>query len=208
MNDLIVPQTPGDLALFNDVMASSTTFPPRLQLFGAKSDACAEGKINIGRYGLVEDQEITDVGDALDCVILAFRGKAFNKSGEDVIVDYDPNSKIYNEIVTMAQKEGFGSGCMYGLELLLYLPDQDVFATFHFSSKSARRESKKVAPLIGKGMTLKCKLIEFKGYKWHNPVVLPCSNPMEVPDTYVKQVEQFKNPPVLEVATEDEGRTR
>lgn len=196
----------GDLADFDAVTANKTMYLPRLQLFGSKSDACAEQKIGIGHWGLVNDDQITDLGVSTDVVLLGFRPKALDTSGDTVINNHDAQSEVYEAI---REKSGErDSGCMYGPEFLVYVPSEEVFATYFASSPTARREAKKFRPFMGCAMTLKCHLIENNRYKWHGPLALACSASLDLPDLKIvkDQIEKFKNPPVsdVEVADDDE----
>lgn len=209
MNQLI-PLDPNDkeLANFDDVASNATVYLQRLQLFGSKSDACAEKKIDIGHWGLVNDDMITDLGVTVDVVILAFRPKALDVGGDTVVNNHDADSEIYLSIRERSKVKD--SGCMYGPEFLIFIPSEKVFATYFASSATARRESKKIRPLIGCGATLKCKLIDNGRYKWHGPVVLPCSAPLDVPDLEIIKVEKekFFNPSVSDIEVADEPKNK
>lgn len=197
---------------FSDVTASlAAGYLARLQLFGSKSDACAEGKIGIGRYGIVRDKEIVDLGKELDAVIVSWRPKALQLEG--FVVSHDPTSDLYKKIKELSKVKD--SRCMHGPEFLLWIPDQDQFVTFHMSSPTARREAEKMEPLVGKAATFRCKLIDppSSSFKWHGAVVTGCSTPLEVPpvEEIQEQVKRFQNPPKQEVelAKEDgSGRER
>lgn len=214
MNELVpVDITGGELVDFDEVTSSGDAYLQRLQLFGSKSDACAEGKIRMGRWGLVNDDTITDLGEEIDLVILAFRPKALSISDGTIITNHDVKSDTYAAIKEKSFEKD--SGCMYGPEFLVYVPNADVFATYFASSKTARREAKSaIKPLIGSAATFKCKLIDppASKYKWHGPVALPCSTPMELPDMEIiqREVEKFKNPPKseVEVADDEDDRER
>lgn len=212
----LVPQdmaSGGALAREEDFadMTTSADYLPRLQLFGAKSDACAEGKIGIGHYGLVKDDDITDLGEEINLVIVSWRPKAIQLGGDMPITVFDAHSELFKEI--KVQSDVTDSGCMFGPEFLVWIPDAGAFALYHMNSKTARRESKKMRPLIGSAATLKCKLIETARFKWHGPVVLPCSIPLDMPDENKLRAEygKFHNPPekAPELAEEDDTeRTR
>ena len=195
---------------FDDVVAGPQSYLPRLQLFGSKSDACATGDIAIGHYGLVLDSGIVDLGEELDAVIVSWRPKALQIDGDTIITEYNPETDLYQKIKELSFVSD--SGCMFGPEYLLWINGQNQFATYFMSSKTARREAKKVHPLVGQAATFKCKLIEYKKYKWHGPVVISCSAPLEVPSLEVIQatVESFQNPPKsdVELAPETEDRVR
>jgi len=212
MNDLIPKDvTGGELVDFDAVTASGTAYLMRLQLFGSKSDACAEGKINMGHWGLVDDDTIIDLGKEVDLIILAYRAKALQIDKDGIITDHDARSETFAAI----REQSFvkDSGCMFGPEFLVYIPSNETFATYFASSKTARREAKStMAALIGSAATFKCKLIDppSSKYKWHGPVVLPCSTPIELPDMEIitEAIEKFKNPPAneVEIADDDDNK--
>lgn len=208
MNELVPKElTGGPLADLDALTTNASAYLQRLQLFGSKSDACAEEKISIGHWGLVNDDQINDLGVSVDVVILAYRAKALDTSGDTVINNHDADSEIFHAIRDKSAVKD--SGCMYGPEFLVYVPSTGVFATYFASSKTARREAKKFKSLIGGGATLKAKLIENGKYKWHGPVVLPCSAPLEIPDLEIikVQIEKFKNPPSDDVELADKDST-
>lgn len=213
MKELVACNVPEDaLVNFDAVTANAATYLQRLQLFGSKSDACAEGKIGIGHWGLVNDDQITDLGVATDVIFLGFRAKALDTSGDTVINNHDAQSEVFAAIREKSEERD--SGCMYGPEFLVYVPSEALFATYFASSKTARREAKKIRPLFGCAATLKCRLIEKGKYKWHGPVVLTCSAALDLPDPKIAkaQIDKFNNPPESDVEvvdeTSDTGRER
>jgi len=208
-NELISKElTGGELTKcdFDDMVSGAETYLPRLQLFSSKSDACTEGKIGIGHYGLVKDNDIIDLGTELDAVIVSCRPKALQIDGDNIITVYDQESDTYQKIKELSFATD--SGCMYGPEFLLWISSQNQFVTYFMSSKTARREARKMWPLIGQAATFKCKLIETARFKWHGPVVVPCSTPLDVPsvDSIQSVVGNFQNPPKseLEIAPDSE----
>lgn len=210
MGNEIIPvgEIGGDLATFDSLTSNVNRFLQRLQLFGSKSDACTEQRIGIGHWGLVNDDVITDLGEETEVAVLAFRAKALDTNADVIVNEHDPHSETFAAIRERSYVKD--SGCMYGPEFLMYVPSQDVFATYFASSKTARREAKKFQPLMGKAATLKVKLIDppASKYKWHGPVVLPCSSPLSVPDIKIMQaeIEKFMNPPKQDVeVASDEG---
>ena len=197
-----------------DSIVSSGDYLPYLQLFGSKSDACAQGKIGIGHYGLVKDKQITDISPEVDLVIVSWRPKAV-QSGDEFLVDFHPEivdgeitNTLFKKIVDLSNVRD--SGCMYGPEFLLWIPSANTFATYHMNSKTGRREARNMQPLIGKAATLKCHLIEQGKYKWHGPLVIPCSSPLDMPpeDEIREQYAKFQNPPRNEMEVADDNDTR
>lgn len=208
----LVPQdlTGGPLSTDFDSVVAGADYLPRLQLFGSKSDACALGRIGIGRYGLVKDDVINDLGPEISIAIITWRSKAVRTRGDTPVIIYDQKSPLFEEI--KAESVIQDSGCMYGPEFLVWVPDAGTFATYHMNSKTARREAKKMKPLIGGPATLKVRLIENQRFKWHGPVVLPCSTPLQMclEEEIREQYTKFQNPVEvgIEVADEEENRAR
>lgn len=194
-----------------DSLVSGGDYLPALRLFGSKTDACAEGKIGIGHYGLLKDDKITDLGIEVDVVLISWRPKAVS-TGEDFLIDYHPEiidgvitNPIFKKIVDLAGTRD--SGCMYGPEYLVWVPSADTFALLHMNSKTNRREARNMEPLHGKAATLKSKLIKQGKYTWHGIVTIPCSAPIDVPpeDTIRDEWTKFQNPPRNEVEVAEEG---
>jgi len=208
MNELIPKDiTGGELVDFDEVTSSGDAYLTRLQLFGSKSDACAEGKISIGHWGLVNDDVIIDLGEEVDLVILAYRAKALQIDNDGIITNHDVRSETFNAI----REQSFvqDSGCMFGPEFLVYIPSNETFATYFASSKTSRREAKgTIKLLIGSAATFKCKLIDppASKYKWHGPIVTPCSTPMDLPDLKIisEMINKFKHPVADEVEIADD----
>jgi len=211
MSNELIPQNSTTAAIvpydFDAVASGDDSFLSRLQLYGSKSDAVAESKIAMGHYGIVTDGDITDVGEDVDAIVVDWRAKALQIDGENIIDEHNPKSETYKQIKALSEVKD--SGCMHGPEFLLWIPSQNRFVTYFMSSKTARRESRKVLPFLRKAVTLKCKLIVTAKYKWHGPVVIACSTPLDTPDPELleKIIESFKNPPKsdVEVVPEDES---
>lgn len=193
---------------FNAV-AVSADFLPRFQLFGSNSEACKEGKIGIGHYGLVVGDDIVDLGKEIDVYVVTWRPKALEMADDAILAVHDPKSPDFERIKKLAGVKD--SGCMYGPEFLLYVPSQEKFATFFAGSKTSRRESKNIRTVLGCAATFKSHLIKTAKYSWHGPVVTPCSSPLDQPDEaeLAEQVEKFSNPPAPKIETADtESRAR
>jgi len=217
MNDL-VPQDLQQSAIVPvdfDSMVKSADYLGRFQLFSSKSDACAEGRIGIGHYGLVKDDVITDLGVSIDVGVLSWRPKALSIEGDNVINSYNPEiqdgvitNPLFKDIVERSATPN--SGCMYGPEFLLWLPSIGDFALFHANSKTARREAKKLQPLIGNAATFRAHLIEKGKYKWHGPVITQCSTPIAPPpeNRLRAEWEKFHNPPTDTVEIADGSSDR
>ena len=179
-----------------DDMITSSTFLPRIQLFGANSEAVKEEKIGQGRFGLVRSKDdIEDLSKVIACLPLAWRLKAMQIADGEVVSIYDHNKDEFKRIQSESEEQD--SGCMYGVEFLLWLPETSEYATYFLSSKSSRREAKPLRGLIGKGASIECNLVKTKKYSWHAPKVVSNSTPIgNLPETDQMKVElqRFNNP--------------
>lgn len=203
---------------FDKVVASSS-FLPRVQLFGSNSGAVKEDKIGQGRYGLVRDKNsIEDLSQSFNCLPLDWRWKAMQVADGAVVSVYDFNSDAFTKLKDTADNEK-DSGCMWGVEFLIWMPDQKEFATFYLSSATARREAK---PMRARTQpeclptTLTRELIKKPKYSWFGPKVNACSTPLSSypsQEEVNEQVEKFRKSSIASKAkatgTEgDEGRER
>lgn len=190
-------------------------FIPRIQLYGSNSNAVKKELIQQGRYGYPKSgEEIIDLGKEVSCIPLAWAFKAmlFNSNDDPPIVENDPRTEMFAKIKAQADEGGL-TGCAYGIEFLLYLPqasgEVQNFVTLFLNSPSSRREAPNFKALIGRAATLKVRLAQNKKGTWHVPQITTCSSPLEsVPsqDEVDAKIEQFKNPPKSqnEVASDSE----
>ena len=195
---------------FDIIQADSISYLPRLQVGGGNSAAVQEGKLPIAHYGFFMGDAVTDLGEVVDALVLAWQPKAMDTGGEVVVTVIDRNSETFHIIQEKSATPD--SGCMWGTEWLLYLPEQEAFVTFFLASKSARRVAPDLKALLGGAATLKIKLVSNKKYKWHVPVILPCSGVYEAPPMGAIKVaaEKFSKIPDgdIEIVAEEENRPR
>jgi len=175
---------------------------PRLQLMTSNSEKCKDGSFPVNNYALVDGSNFTDLGQSVDVLVITWRPKAI-EMGEEIITVYDPKNPLFEKIQLKSDEKD--SGCMFGIEFLVWVAAQKQFATFFMGSKSSRREAPNVKALLRKAATLKSHLIEGKKYKWQSPCVTPCSTPFDTPeiDALKEEVNKFNNPPETDVQTVD-----
>lgn len=207
----------GDDKVFSTL--SSGTFLPLVQLMGSNSELAKEGKIGMGRWALVRSKEdFVDLGAEANLLILGWRPKAMDTSNKgSVRAFYNPQSEEFKSVIQKSDVQN--SGCFFGPEYLVYLPNEKVFASLLMASKTARREAPNAKALIAvksndgqivvekKFATLKCRLIKSDRYSWHGPIVTQCSTQYDLPPTeeVIEQLNKFNNPPEddVEVAPDD-----
>ena len=194
---------------FDDLVTTSS-YQTRVQLYGSNSKDVKKELIGQGRFGIPRSKDkIEDLGKEFNCIPLDFRYKALDTSGDDAIQTFDSDSKEFQEI----KEKSFvkDSGCMFGVEFLLWLPDQEEFVTYYLSSKSSRPEAKPLRNLKGKAANIKIELADNKRYTWHVPVVSASDVAIsKLPSTedVQKEMERFRNTKSDELAdkTSDDGR--
>ena len=95
-----------------------TTFLKRVQLF-TKGKLVDKGKIRGGHYGVLEgDDQVTDLGEAIDILILAARDKALDTTQDPPLAVFDENDDVFADIVE--RSKGSDSGCMWGPSFLIF----------------------------------------------------------------------------------------
>lgn len=196
-----LPNLMGDqsTAIFDQMVKSA--FMGRVQLCGGSSALAIEGKIAIGKFAFVRRKDdFIDFGDTFNCVPLSWRFAALRFGAETTEAYYDPNSDEFKQI--QIDSEESDSKCAYGPQFLIWVPQIKEFATYLFGSKSARPEARKLNPMLNKGATFRGKLVASGGNKWHVPIVLPCSTPLELPleAIAISTAEKFNKPPKAEFA--------
>ena len=191
----------------DDVFALATKtgeWLPRLQLMTSNSEKCKDGSFPVNHYAVIDGSNYTDLGDSVDCIPITWRPKAI-EMGDEIITVYDPKNSEFERIQIKSDEQD--SGCMFGIEFLVWIAQSKQFATFFMGSKSSRREAPNVKALLKKAATLKSHLIEGKKYKWQSPCVTACSTPFDTPtiEQLKEEVEKFNNPPATDVQTADEA---
>jgi len=208
-----------------DELAKGGDFLARLQLC-SKDKYVIGGMIGPGHWGIPESAEsIVDLGKSIDVVPFARRPKAVDLNDKDAIITvYDMESDEFKRIAAKSMQQN--SKCMYGPSFLVYERSSCRYLEWFCGSKSTRSEAKKVYPYLAltaediekRGIngvephgalpfTLNNKLVEKRDFKWHAPVVVPCSTPFDaIPmKKIVFEMERFLNPPVQEVEKVNES---
>ena len=189
-----------------DKSASSGNFTPRLQLLTSNSGPCKDGEFPANHYALVKDSKNQDLGKEVDVVVLSWRPKAMDMSGDSIITSHDPESDTYQQIQTKSETKD--SGCMWGPEFLVWIPSAKSYATLFFGGKSSRRVAPEVKGLMHKGATLGSKKIETPQYSWFTNTCQACSSPGDLPamDEIKEEINKFENPPESDVELAEDDK--
>jgi hypothetical protein len=182
-----------------------------VKLCGSSTDEVKKGKIGMGHYAYIVNQEPLDLSSEALVIVLAARATAMDFRGDDPTTSHDPSSSKYAEIRGVA--DGMGrTNCVYGPEFLIFLVNEQEYAQFHLSNKVGRRAAPKLIKLVSQEdkivptpVTMGVEFIEDhkpKGgrdsYSFHVPTFSPFKG--ELPemeldnDKYSKVLEDFLNP--------------
>lgn len=172
-------------------------FLPRVQLIGGDNELAKQGKITPGHYALIRSKDQFEVlGPQIEIFPFSMRFKAIRFLPEKVLAYHNPKMKEFTQI--RQDSELPNSGCMYGLEFLVWVSATRCFATFYLNSKTSRRQAPAMKGLLQekRAVTLRAEFIKKGKYSWHGPVVSQCSTPFELPpvDEIINQAERFANP--------------
>lgn len=186
----------GSTAAPSTVLAELTKagdYLDRIQLYQGGSNAAKENKVRAGHYGIPKGEDVDELGERIDLLVFAVKPKALDTSGETPVAAHDPESAEFKRIKETAETVK-DSGCMFGLEFLVFERSTGKFYTYFASGASARREASKMIPdkeILQ--ITMSARFIK-KQYSWHAPVVSKCSTPFtNAPtlDQIKAQVEKF-----------------
>lgn len=178
---------------------SGSTFLPRLQLMTGNSDKCKKNEFPINKFALISGQKYLDVGAEVNVLVLVWRPKAIDTKSDEMIVAHDVTEPEFERIKDASKEKD--SGCMYGQEFLIYIPEIEQFATFFMGTPTSRREAPNMLALLMKAATLKPEQIKTKRYTYFSPGVTVCSATFALPDKAecIAQIKNFNNPKAVQV---------
>lgn len=192
-------------------VATASEFLPRLQLFTGNNKEVKRKLIGSERYGLVVARDrIQDLGDTVEIIPYAWRPKAMEVGGDEVISVYNPRDPEFIRIKSLSSEQN--SGCMAGIEFLVWIPSIKRFASLYMASKSNKVEAPMLREKLdqGKAVMLDSVLASNKKYEWYTIRVNGCSSALEMPEDEIVLVEvnKFNNPPENETEKVEETDTR
>lgn len=204
---------------------------PRLQVFGSNTTLVKEGKATMGVFALVYTQEkFLELGKEVPFLSLTFRTKALRipTDGSAPISYYNRMSDQFKKVVSDSSAPN--SGCMFGPEFMIWLPNPGCFASYFFGNPTLRRVAPALLSLmkIGDGpdgkaiykpkpALTKIHFIKGQKFSWHGALIQPYSTPLPPPSeefelTLREEVQKFLNPPESQVEkveqAQDAGRVR
>jgi hypothetical protein len=213
--DLLIPQALVVKPKFGDDAThermSGSGFLPRVHLMTSTNRLVQTGKTKMGNYCLVKGKDALtkDFGPAFNCLVITWRPKAMDFSGQKAKAFYNPTKQGFKDVEVQADKRV--KKFMYGPEYLVYIPELDTLASFHFNNITMRMRAGEMKALLGKAGTFRSEVIEGNGNLWPGPVISLCSTPLSLPEdreTFLKRIQdeavKFANPPDEEVENVDD----
>lgn len=191
-------------------LAKNLGFLPSFKLFNAQAKACQQRKITAGNFGLVKSKDdIVDLGPQTDVIPITHRLKAVEKAGDQYLSYYQRSSEGFERAKAKADADK-NSGCMAGVEFLLWIPDHMTFALFYAFNTSNLAVADAIKALYLKATTFKSKFVETKKFSWFAPEVLICSTELITPeqDLLNSTVKAFRSPKEATVEVDDDASGR
>ena len=202
-----------DVQKYEDLedVLESNEYLPRLQLLTSASDVVKEDPSLANEYALITSDNLQTIGKDIEIFPTICRPKALDMSGDTPVTSFDQKSDVFNDIKNRSFQSN--SKCMYGVEFLVYLPEQERYATWFLSTKSHRKLYKPVQALAGGAASLSSKLVQNSDYKWQVSTVVASTKEYgenDIPDEDVtnKVIESFNNEQGTEVAEEATAGSR
>lgn len=178
-----------------DQIARSSDFLPRIKVADSNCLEVKQGKVPVGNWMLVLGQDnVKDLGKEITAIVHDWRSLALATAGDVVTASsYNQKSPLFLQIAKRSEVKN--SGCMYGPQFLVWLPDEKLLVTWFACSKTARNESSKMKGQFNKALTFKTRLIEYNGFSWFGPVIIACSTPVTIlcdSEKLMEEVAKFK----------------
>lgn len=190
------------------VVTKVGNFLPYITLMSSNSAEVKRGKFPMGHFALhTSKTQLLDLGSEVIMFLVAWRPKAMQYL-PSVLSYFDAESEEFKAIVRVADMQNSNKG--FGPEFLVWLPEQERFATYFLGNKTCRNEAPNLISLIdtGKRVCLQvANLIENRKHSWHGPVTKSYDLEIKMPpvDTLKEELEKFQNPPSATEAPAEEA---
>jgi len=189
-------------AIAKPAASQDRDYAARLQLV-SKGKMVDKGLARPGSFAVVDGENVTDLGNSVDCIPLACLDKALDVSGEEVSVAFGKDNPEYQRIAAEALKPD--SGCMFGPVYLLFERTTGSFLELFFNNKSGRVVADRLGALLPiskaaaeahgvdarapQAANVSSKYIEKGRYAWYAPEIAKAEGV------------SFDNPPSAEALT-------
>lgn len=185
----------------------SSEYLPRLQQMTSNSDKCKSGEFPINHYAFIAGENYEDLGKQLDVLFLAWQPLAMDTSSGSPLYFYNQNSPNF---LKTQQKSGVqDSGCMYGPNFLVWIPQLQKFATFFAGTKSLRRDAAAFDSFLKQGAFCTLEMTQRKTpkYTWFSTAASKCNASYDMPpadEATAKAIKMFQDAKDSEVELADQ----
>lgn len=125
-------------------------FLPQLRMSNSQSEYVKSGEVKPDQFVIIIDSEVDqDLGDEIYFFVCAIRNRSSKEIEGETYISFDAESDFYKE--ALAASENGDRTALAGRELLVYIPEIDIFVTFFFGNKTMRRTANsKFKSIVGK----------------------------------------------------------
>lgn len=167
-------------------MTNARTFLPSLKLYTSATDEAKEGKIPVLSYGITKKKgdPIVDLGKEPVVIPITYHFKALRKAPDGTyLMFHDHTSDAFKEVQKLSEVKD--SGCMWGPEVLLFVPGQSEFkyVSWFLMAMTTRPAAAEAMSFAGRPVRLGSEKRENKKKQvWFVPSIKPASESVEAPD--------------------------
>jgi hypothetical protein len=168
-----------DDTIFNDLTIQGG-FLPRLNLYTARSKIVQKDLFKANHYGVVVGKDkLTDLGENVICVPLAYRPMALDLREKKAVALFDPSSKAFKDV--QADSLIKDSKCMAGIQFLVYVQGFGL-ATYYCASKSAKMLAPNIRKLMNQFISLGSHTVEAGEWVYRAPTVTLSNVQFDLPN--------------------------
>lgn len=156
LDDIQLPELPEAM---NEI---GSDFLSELKFCAASEGRVKKGEFPMNHYALKRGNDYKDLGEVVHGFIIRMVPKALDVSGDKPVSSFAKGSEAFEDISKRSNEQD--SGCMWGPELLVWLPKAEEFAIMFLRNKTLRNENENFMATYGKGFTLSKQLIQCKNF--------------------------------------------
>lgn len=210
---LVNPEENSNLILHDELVGElskgGVNYLPRISLVQGISELATSRKALQGNFAVVVSKtDVRDIGEQFIGIALVSRVKAITYESTPPLSYFKPGTPGFDDVKAKALENV--KNYAVGYEYLIWMPDLNMFATYHLGTQTSRPETKNLMPLLGKLAKFKSEAVKGKKGSFYVPRIGASNDPVAAlpPQEMVDfEVQRFMNPKDSEVeeVTESEG---
>jgi hypothetical protein len=147
-------------SLGDEVKGIGSDFTGELRFCAASDQKCKSGDFPINHFALKKGKNYEDMDKTVHVMPVAMFPKALDVSGDEPVMSFKRGSEVFEDIAERSKVKD--SNCMWGTEILVWIPKANEFATIFLKNPTLRNINDRFVMTYGKGATLTGTLIENK----------------------------------------------